>query len=720
MLSNLSKLSLSSNQKQFLFALLLGCVGALINSFPISLAFNISLLLGNITYIIAASFLRPGFTLLCAIITVIPLYFYWGHPNGFITFGLEALFISMLRSRGWYILSADLLYWLVIGMPLTAVFILVQVDYAPGYLLFSTFKQSINAVLYTSLACMVMFTLDFYIQNKELYQPKLNKSLPKWLFHSFWSISAFIAVCVCLFLSTSFVDLQRSKIQNELEISNAYIAHIGNNYINEHRLAIQNLANQISFSITPDTNNDTLLRLHSLYPGFITMFISSDQGTVTQVSPSSILQSVSINELTVKDRPYFIHTMKSQKLTVSPIFQGRGFGHDPIVAVSAPIYSGHNKSRPIGIVEGSLNVGKFGFYNEKGYDKNEIKIVVTDSSNKIIYSSENLGFETLSEFEYQRNSFQKAQSLITLTMTNKSKKNYLYKEKELDLGWKVYSLIEHDVLLKITENLYLIIFLTLFIIMCLASFFAKLFANTLNRPLAFVMQELSKDEATTYLDTIPYDAPIEIQKLYQELKTNRQAILNHKIELEKKVNEQTKELMLANRSLETLANTDTLTGLNNRRYFEKHFSLFQSILSRNNSKMMFIMLDIDNFKKMNDEHGHIFGDYCLSELGKIMTASFQRESDGIARFGGEEFVIISQCEDIEEAKTRSEKLRNEIANYKFECESDSDFTLTVSIGIAFGNAKHSSQLETWLAVADSCLYYVKDNGRNGVKLKEVG
>ena len=116
MSSILFKKKLSSNQKQFFLAVVLGVVGALVNFFPVSLAFNISLVLGNAAYIIAASLVRPSFTFVCALITVIPLYFYWGHPNGFLTFGLEALFISILRARGWYVLSAGLLYWLIIGM----------------------------------------------------------------------------------------------------------------------------------------------------------------------------------------------------------------------------------------------------------------------------------------------------------------------------------------------------------------------------------------------------------------------------------------------------------------------------------------------------------------------------------------------------------------------------------------------------------------------------
>ena len=138
------KTSLFLHHNQYFLALLFGTVGAIANLFPIELAFNISLLVGNTAYIVAASFLRPNLTLLCALVSVIPLYFHWGHPFGFVTFGLEAWFISTLRARGWYVITADLLYWLLIGMPLTAVLIWFNLESAQSYFLFSTTREQLN------------------------------------------------------------------------------------------------------------------------------------------------------------------------------------------------------------------------------------------------------------------------------------------------------------------------------------------------------------------------------------------------------------------------------------------------------------------------------------------------------------------------------------------------------------------------------------------------
>jgi hypothetical protein len=191
------KLTIFMRQNSYFLVVFFGLMGATVNLLPIELAFNISLVVGNAAYIVAASFLRPHLTLICALITAIPLYFHWSHPFGFFLFGAEAFFISMLRARGWYVLTADLLYWVVIGMPLATFLVWQNTDTNQSIQLFTILKQPINAMLYSSLGCILLFTFNDYLQSLKSNQPPLIKSLPKWLLYSFWSISAFFCdVCI--------------------------------------------------------------------------------------------------------------------------------------------------------------------------------------------------------------------------------------------------------------------------------------------------------------------------------------------------------------------------------------------------------------------------------------------------------------------------------------------------------------------------------------------
>jgi len=700
---------------QYFLVIFFGGIGAIFNLFPIELAYNISLIIGNAAYILAASFLSPRLTTLTAFICVTPLYFIWGHPFGFITLGLEAWFISMLRAKGWYVLTADLLYWLLIGMPLTALLLWINVESVQGLMLFTVFKQTINAMLYTSLACILLFTFSDYFHSIKSAQPPLNKSLPKWLLSSFWSISAFFVISVSLFLTTGFGEAQRSQLVKELEINNNYITHIGNHYLQEHQVAMQTLASQLTGITNQKERQVILSEFHALYPGFLTMLIATDNGMLQLASPSAIIDKLAEEKLSVADRPYFIQAMKTQDVFVSSVFLGRGFGRDPIVAISAPIYLNKHADKPIGIVEGSLNLNKFELFDKVGQEQKQIKTIITDQNDRIIYASSDLQLKTLSELSFVERPSTQAPNLIALKLHEGKEGKYIHKQRELSNDWKIHSLIEHKVALKVIEEMYLVMFLTLFVILLAASFFAKQFSVHLSRPLTFVMGQLSKAKKTGDFLDVPYETPTEIQTLYQELKLSNQALLRHQEQLQQQVDNRTKELNQANKKLTEQANTDLLTGLFNRRYFSNSFTMLQSLLARNNSKMMYAIIDLDFFKKVNDTHGHLFGDYCLVETSKILKKFFSRDSDVVARFGGEEFVVISQCYDSQQLQARMEDLLKEVASHHFEGSGIGPIPITVSIGIVTGDAGYSIKEEDWFKLADDCLYQAKHNGRNQVK-----
>ena len=700
---------------QYLLAIFFGCIGAICNFFPIELAYNISLIIGNTAYIIAASFLRPKLTLLAAFICVTPLYFYWGHPFGFLTLGLEAWFISMMRSKGWYVLTADLLYWLLIGMPLTALLLWMNFESVQSLMLFTVFKQTINAMLYTSLACILLFTFSDYFHSIKSAHAPLKKSLPKWLLSSFWSISAFFVISVSLFLTTGFGETQRAQLVKELEINNNYITHIGNHYLQEHQVAIQTLAFQLTGVINQKERQVILSEFHALYPGFLTMLIATDNGMLQLASPSAIVDKLIEEKLSVADRSYFIQAMKTQEVFVSSVFLGRGFGRDPIVAISAPIYLNKHADKPIGIVEGSLNLNKFAVFDTVGQEQKQIKTIITDQNDRIIYASSDLELNTLSGLSYAEIPAAKAPNLIVLKLHEGREGAYLHKQRGLPNDWKIHSLIEHEVALKVIEEMYLVMFFTLFFILLAASFFAKQFSVHLSRPLTFVMGQLSKAKKTGDFLDVPYETPTEIQTLYRELKLSNQALLHHQEELQQQVESRTKELNQANKKLTEQANTDLLTGLFNRRCFSKSFTMVQSLLARNNSKMMYAIIDLDFFKKVNDTCGHLFGDYCLVETSKMLKEFFNRESDVVARFGGEEFVVISQCHDNQKLKARMEYFLKRVAKHHFENNGIGPIPITISVGVVTSDAGYSVKEEDWFKLADDCLYQAKHNGRNQVK-----
>ncbi|MBA6389822.1 diguanylate cyclase [Colwellia sp. BRX10-3] len=702
----------ANQTRAIILAIALGLFGALLNSYPIELAFSVSLVIGNLAFILAAAYLRPALTLLCALICVAPLFIIWGHPFGFITFGCEALFVSYMRGRGWYLPTADFLYWLIIGMPLTAVLIWFNTAESQGYLLFSLFKQSINAVFYTALAVILIFVFSDKLNGwVKTQQPRLVKNLKQYLHYILWIMSAFFVIGVCLFLSRNLNDIQQKQIEDKLDISSQYLGRIVDNYVDDHKKAVAQIANELS-AIEPSSYNDALVRVHQLYPGFITMLIANKEANIVASSPFSLMKNITKNAVSVEDRAYFTEAFFNQSIYVSPVFLGRGFGADPIIAISAPIYL-KNNDKPTGVVEGSLNLNLFENVNSFSANDREIEVVLTDENDNVIYAESTLAVTKLSKFNYVLEHVDITPQLMRIESQGSSRERYLYRKIELKNGWKIFVLIEHSQILKLIEQQYLTIFLSLFLIFILVVLLANQIANTLNKPLAFALKELAHGDVKEGYKAIPYDdAPSEFLTLYNELQQSKERLLKHQFILEEKVEKRTKELNKANKALKALASKDSLTGLYNRRYLANKFSELQSILSRNNAAMVVAMLDLDHFKKLNDEHGHLMGDNCLKFVGEAMQRKFDRRSDIVARFGGEEFIVVAQYDEQNGVLKKLEELREEIVQHCFPYDAHHFIGVTISIGAVTANAKFSGNIDDWIRLADEQLYEAKNNGRN--------
>ena len=155
--------------------------------------------------------------------------------------------------------------------------------------------------------------------------------------------------------------------------------------------------------------------------------------------------------------------------------------------------------------------------------------------------------------------------------------------------------------------------------------------------------------------------------------------------------------------------TDKLTGLYNRRYFDHFLDFELKRSSRQKASLALLMMDIDNFKQINDTLGHLFGDKILNKLGDIIK-SIIRETDLAARYGGEEFSIVMSNTGMEEATDIAERMRKAISAYNFDI---TNLPTTVSIGIAL-YPSDSTSLQDLLSNADRALYKAKHEGKNRV------
>lgn len=162
---------------------------------------------------------------------------------------------------------------------------------------------------------------------------------------------------------------------------------------------------------------------------------------------------------------------------------------------------------------------------------------------------------------------------------------------------------------------------------------------------------------------------------------------------------------------EYLSVTDGLTGLYNRRHFE--FNIEREFLrtKRYPCELSLAMLDIDYFKKVNDNYGHQFGDYVLREISRLMALSF-RKTDMIYRYGGEELVVILTETSLDNALIPLERLRETVSKHEF-IYNNVQADITISIGVSSVSASVESQVQL-IESSDKALYMAKQDGRNKV------
>lgn len=161
-------------------------------------------------------------------------------------------------------------------------------------------------------------------------------------------------------------------------------------------------------------------------------------------------------------------------------------------------------------------------------------------------------------------------------------------------------------------------------------------------------------------------------------------------------------------SIQNIANRDYLTGMYNRRFFfDEGYSIYED--ARNSGSSLFIaMIDVDHFKKVNDDYGHDCGDMVLKHLAAQLGAYFR--NDLIARLGGEEFALLISDEDVESAQKRLETFRQHI-----ERETVNFGTTNIAFTVSIGGSHHLLEsLDMMLKTADENLYHAKQSGRNRV------
>lgn len=179
---------------------------------------------------------------------------------------------------------------------------------------------------------------------------------------------------------------------------------------------------------------------------------------------------------------------------------------------------------------------------------------------------------------------------------------------------------------------------------------------------------------------------------------------------EQELKQQIKENRLLQEQLQEQANRDPLTGLYNRRYLDDSLHREMARCLRQGEPLSLVLIDLDHFKEVNDEHGHSAGDRVINQLAKILT-TLSRASDIVCRFGGEEFLVVLPGTDLEAAVARAEEYRVTFEKKTVRIEGTS-LAVTLSAGVAC--TYREIMPHDLIRQADQALYRAKESGRNRV------
>jgi diguanylate cyclase (GGDEF)-like protein len=168
------------------------------------------------------------------------------------------------------------------------------------------------------------------------------------------------------------------------------------------------------------------------------------------------------------------------------------------------------------------------------------------------------------------------------------------------------------------------------------------------------------------------------------------------------------------RRLASQATTDPVTGVANRRSFDEELALEWRRAERVGESLALILVDVDNFKQINDSYGHQSGDLMLAKIGRLLSSRV-RQIDFAARYGGEEFAILVPESDLAGARTLAQRLRREIARARVELPGVGELHVTASFGVA--EKSDLRRAEELIAAADDALYDAKKRGKNRVSMR---
>lgn len=559
--------------------------------------------------------------------------------------------------------------------------------------------------------------------------PRQTTRLSNTFWHSLLLSTVLPVVLLTLVFAMYGSRLAEKRLLDRLEVASSLTSELVDNFVQLHLAALQSEAAKARDQPIDSAGLD---RLRRLYPAFLTTLRTDAQGLVVAVSPAERLQPGV--KLDVSDREYFSVPLATGQPVVTNGFIGRGLGHDKLVAVSAPVWSGEQFD---GVVEGSLPVAAFTQVAERGLAGLGLEMLVVGSDGRVIHSTEGAAarfgdsVEVLLGFDWQL-WLQAGGTPLPVAGLLVGEGDSRLVGRRLASGWSLLLLAPERLLAEQRALLFAYALLVLLAVIAggawvqrwqarrLASGVARFSDDLLglSRPDALreaTLRELPEELAPAGRAVV--DLSNRLDRSFSELRAALDQQLALSCSLEKvlaerdaEIRSQTEALRQANAQLEALANTDPLCGVLNRRGLEAACQPWVDAEGCLLTPLALLTVDIDHFKVYNDANGHPAGDSVLKRVAGALRAAMRGPTDQIARVGGEEFVVLLPEASLDVARSVAGRILESVRELRIPHPARDVGEVSVSIGVSLSKAG-----EAWTTLcseSDSALYRAKSGGRN--------
>lgn len=552
-------------------------------------------------------------------------------------------------------------------------------------------------------------------------------------------------IALALLLTERAAQLRQARTADLLQETAALVARVVDITIDKHVAGVSGAASAVSASgaFEPDALAEMLAIYHRTYGDFLTMLATDADGNIVAATTMSedgpaVIRNLSVHN--VADRSYFRNPRRTGQPFISKVFQGRGLGQDPIVAVSAPLYD--KAGAFIGVLEGSLNLRAFTRTDRFRPSLDGAQMILTDQDGRVIYASEGAGFRELQTivtdpllvrardaengraFEYDADSDAGDHAYLGVATTAK-------------IGWRVYFRLPlHRVMQQIATD-YLVGALLLVAAIGISMLLAGGTVRRVTRSVGDMNRAMAKFRVDGTGEKIrtPRNTPAEFVPIFRQMRERSEGLRKAYARLARSIDtgqklqseltrtlaskeveiaERTADLEEMNRKLNELTKIDALTQLANRREFDAFERRIWRLGAREKTPVAFILMDIDYFKHYNDTLGHQGGDECLRRVADTLRNCATRPLDLVARYGGEEFVAVLAGANTADALIVANRMCEAIAGMRLPHPASPHGSVTISVGVASAQPVPGSDSQPVIRKADEALYEAKAAGRNCV------